>query len=414
MQTHWFDAARFGMFIHWTHVSQLGLELSWPLVGGISTVLPYSTGVPVEDYYAKALDFSPDPGAAHEWMRLAREAGMRYAVLTTKHHDGFALWPTKLTEFSIAQTPYRGDLVGEYVEAARAEGLRVGFYYSLSDWHHPDYPAFREEDKPYIKFLGRRSETWDGYVDVMQGQVRELLTNYGPVDLIWFDGQWERTVDEWRAPELGSMIRELQPGILINDRLPGQGDFTTPEQAIPAQVPAGRWETCMTMNRSWGYVPDDVQYKSAIEVVHTLCEVAGKGGNLLLNVSPTADGSLPQQQVERLEAVAGWMERSTDAIHDTEPALEPWQFYGPSTRRGDRVFLHCLWRPYEDVVIRGLPVKRVKQARHLASGTPLSFRTRTTADQDLMQSDPVGELFVALPPDLVDPVATVVELELSS
>lgn len=170
----------------------------------------------------------------------------------------------------------------------------------------------------------------------------------------------------------------------------------------------------MTMNRSWGYVPDDVQYKSAIEVVHTLCEVAGKGGNLLLNVSPTADGSLPQQQVERLEAVAGWMERSTDAIHDTEPALEPWQFYGPSTRRGDRVFLHCLWRPYEDVVIRGLPVKRVKQARHLASGTPLSFRTRTTADQDLMQSDPVGELFVALPPDLVDPVATVVELELSS
>lgn len=408
----WFDSARFGMFIHWGPSARRGWDISWPLVGG-APVFPYAHDVPVSDYYAEHLEFCPEPGAAREWMRLARRAGMRYAVLTTKHHDGFALWPTKLTEFSIAQTPYDGDLVDEYVEAARAEGLRVGFYHSLSDWHHPDYPAFREEDKPYITFLGRRPDTWDRYLDVLFGQVRELLTNYGEIDVIWFDGQWERTVDEWRAPELAGMIRELQPGILINDRLPGQGDYATPEQAIPATVPDGRWETCMTMNTSWGYVPEDAEYKSTGEIVHTLAEVAGKGGNLLLNVSPRADGSLPPEQVERLETAGEWMDRHAVAIHDTSPGLEPWQFYGPSTRKSDRVYLVCPWRPYEHVVVRGLPVRRV-QARHLASGAELATRVRATAEQEISSRDPIGELVIDVPESLIDPVATVIELEISA
>jgi alpha-L-fucosidase len=338
---------------------------------------------------------------------------MRYAVLTTKHHDGFALWPTKYTDFSIAQTSYDGDLVAEYVEAARAEGLRVGFYYSLSDWHHPDYPAFREEDKPYMKFLGRRSETWDAYVDTLFGQVRELLTNYGTIDVIWFDGQWERTADEWRAEELASMIRELQPGILINDRLSKQGDYATPEQAVPAAVPDGRWETCMTMNASWGYVPDDTSYKSATEIVHTLCEIAGKGGNLLLNVSPRADGSLPPEQIERLESVAAWMDAHAGAIHDCGPGLEPWQFYGPSTRNDERIFVLCPWRPYEHVVVRGMPVKRVK-ATHLASGRELTTRARVTAEQELMSTDPTGELLVEVPEELIETHATVIALDIST
>jgi alpha-L-fucosidase len=408
---HWFDSARFGMFIHWSPVSQQGLEMSWPLVGGVA-VLPSSHDVAVADYYADTLDFCPQPGAAKDWMSLARRAGMRYAVLTTKHHDGFAMWPTKLTEFSVSQTPYEGDIVGEYVEAARAEGLRVGFYHSLSDWHHADYPAFREEDKPYLSFLGRRSSTWDTYLDVLFGQVRELLTNYGRIDLIWFDGQWERTADEWRATELASMIRELQPDILINDRLPGMGDITTPEQAMPAVTPVGRWETCMTMNRSWGFVPGDTEYKSATELVHTLCEVAGKGGNLLLNVSPRANGSLPPEQIERIEAVGEWIERHGEAVHDTTAGLEPWQFYGPSTRKGDRTFLICPWRPYEHVVVRGLPVRRVT-ARHLATGAELRTRSRVTAEQEISTRDPVGELVIDLGEELIDPMATVIELHIA-
>jgi alpha-L-fucosidase len=407
---HWFDQARFGMFVHWTHCSSRGYELSWPLVGGLH-VLPRCQDTTVADYYRDALDFRPEPGAAKEWMRLGRAAGMGYAVLTTKHHDGFALWPTKHSEFSIAQTPYEGDLVGEYVDAARAEGLRVGFYHSLSDWHHPDYPPFREEDKPYMAFLGRRSDTWDAYIETLHGQVRELLTNYGRIDVIWFDGQWERSADEWRAAELISMIRELQPEILINDRLPG-GDYATPEQSIPATVPDGRWETCMTMNSSWGYVPSDDGYKSPTEIVHTLCEVASKGGNLLLNVSPRGDGSLPPEQVQRLEAVAGWMDVHADAIGGTQAGLEPWQFYGPSTRRGDVIYLCCPWRPYEDVVVRGVPIRRLS-ARHLATGRELAIRTRATAEQELLSSDPVGEAFIEVPSELIEPHATVIELHLA-
>jgi alpha-L-fucosidase len=413
MTGEWFDSARFGMFVHWGPVSQRGWELSWPLVGGVP-VLPYSHDVAVDDYYANTLEFCPDPGAPAEWMRLAERAGMRYAVLTTKHHDGFALWPTKLTGFSIAQTPYEGDLVGEYVEAARAQGLRVGFYHSLSDWHHHDYPAFREQDKPYMKFLGRRSETWDTYLEVLFGQVSELLTNYGPIDLIWFDGQWERTADEWRASELASMIRELQPDILVNDRLPGEGDFTTPEQAIPASVPNGRWETCVTMNRSWGYVPEDNEYKSATELIHTLAEVTGKGGNLLLNVSPDGAGRLAPEQIERLEAIGRWMGAHSGAIYRTQPGLDAWQFYGPSTRKEDKLFLVCPWRPYEHVVVRGVPVRSVVRARHLATGTELSMRTRATAEQEITNPDPIGEIVVDVPDELIDPLATVIELELSS
>lgn len=410
MAEHWFDGARFGMFVHWTHIANRGFELSWPLVGG-NPVLPYAGDVAVDDYYSRALEFCPSRDAPREWMRIASEAGMRYAVLTTKHHDGFALWPTKQTDFSIAQTPYDGDIVGEYVEAAREFGLRVGFYYSLSDWHHPDYPAFTEADKPYLSYLGKRSPAWERYLDVLFGQVRELCTDYGRIDLMWFDGQWERTTDEWRADELAAMIRELQPGILINDRLPG-GDYKTPEQGVPEHAPDGRWETCLTMNRSWGFVPGDAEYKSATELVHTLCETAGKGGNLLLNVSPRGDGSLPDEQVSRLRTVAQWMSGHADSIHDTHAGIEPWQFYGPSTRRGDTVFLHCVMRPYEHVAVRGIPIKRVLGA--VIGDRELRVRGRATAEQELFSRDPIGTIFIDVPEDFIGPVATVIELHLSS
>ena len=367
-------------------------------------------GTTYEDFAATFAEASANV-EADSWAELFARAGAGYVVLTTKHHDGFALWPTKQTDFSIAQTPYDGDIVGEYVDAARAEGIRVGFYYSLSDWHHPDYPPFTEADKPYVSFLGKRSPTWDRYVDAMFGQVRELCTDYGPIDLMWFDGQWERTKDEWRAAELAAMIRELQPGVIINDRLPG-GDYATPEQGVPGVAPDGRWEACLTMNRSWGYVPRDNEYKSSTELVHTLCEVAGKGGNLLLNVSPRADGSLPDEQKVRLQDVAEWMRRHAFAIHDTGAGLEPWQFYGPSTRRGDEVFLFCVMRPYEQVSVRGVPIKRVVSARIGESEVPV--RGRATAEQELTSRDPVGEVFVTVPPELIDPVATVVTLQISS
>jgi alpha-L-fucosidase len=411
----WFDAARVGMFVHWGHSSQQGVELSWPLTGGVD-VLPSSTpGMPVAAYESSAATFDPAPGAAKEWAALARRAGMRYAVFTARHHDGYSMWPSRWSEHSVATSPCGRDLVGEFVDAFRGEGLRVGLYYSLPDWHHPDYPALTDDDRPYGYGTGARStpEAWDRFLAYQFGQIDELLTNYGTIDLLWFDGAWERTPDEWRAADLLARIRELQPSILVNDRLPGATDFITPEQFVPPEPPPQRWETCLTMNESWGYVPGDTDYKSARLLVHTLCEVAARGGNLLLNVSPRGDGSLPPEQVERLGAIATWMDRHGESIVGTSPGLAPWQWYGPSTRAGDRVFLHLLARPYDTVTVRGVPVRRVASVRDLATGTELAVRARVSVvDQILRNTDPVGELQVELPGHLVDDVASVLELRL--
>ncbi len=408
----WFDAARFGMFVHWGHVSQHGWELSWPLVGGVP-VFPACQDIPAEQYHAGASSFSPRAHAARQWLDWARRAGMRYAVLTTKHHDGFALWPTRAADWSIARTSYGGDLVREFVDATRAAGLRVGFYLSLSDWHHPDYPPFTDADRPYAYGMKPRPtpEQWTRYLAVLHAQIEELLTQYGPIDMIWFDGGWERSLDEWNCAAIEAHIRSFQPDILINDRLPGRGDFDTPEQFIPPQPPQRRWETCLTMNDSWGWNPSDANYKSARELVHTLCEVAGRGGNLLLNVSPMGDGSLPDVQTERLAAIEQWMAAHAESIHDTAPGLEAWQFYGPTTRRGTRIYLHLLQRPYDTVTVRGGRIRHVAAVRALRSGSELSFRTRCSVADQILNSDPSGELIITVPEREIDPLATVIAVD---
>jgi len=407
----WFVRARFGLFIHWGHSA--GRELSWPMVGG-NPALPLCGALPVAEYQATAATFDPRHFDAREWARLAKVAGMEYAVLTAKHHDGYAMFHTALSGFSVQHSPIGRDIVGEYVEAFREAGLRVGLYFSLADWHHPDYPPFTDEHCPY--FPGRwprpTPEQWERYLAFMFGQVRELLTNYGTIDLLWFDGQWEHTAEEWRAAALIQMIRELQPAIVINDRLPG-GDYETPEQFVPPQPPARPWEVCLTMNESWGHNPADTRWKSARAIVHTLCEIAGKGGRLLLNIGPDGDGAIPDDQMERLQAVAEWMARN-EAITGSTPGLEPWQFYGPSTRRGVTVYLHLLMRPYETVAVRGVPIRRVKSVSVLGDGRALEFQTRCAILDQLLNSDPMGELTITVPEDALDPLATVLAVEIAA
>lgn len=409
----WFDTARFGLFVHWSHSSQRGIEVSWPMVGG-SFGPPMVTDISVADYHATAATFDPRAWDAPALARAAKAAGMQYAIITTKHHDGYAMYHTKQNDFSVEHSPFGRDITREFFDAMRAEGLRVGVYYSLIDWHHPDYPAFREEDKPYRAPHWPKAdpERWPRFADFMFAQVRELLTDYGKIDVIWFDGYWERSTEQWKTKELAAMIRELQPGILINDRLPREGDYETPEQFVPAQPPARAWETCMTMNDSWGYNTIDTRWKSPRELVHMLCEVAGRGGNLLLNVGPMGDGRLQPEASQRLAAVAGWMARHGESIGGTEPGLEPWQCYGPSTRRGGTVYVHLLMRPYETVTVRGVRIKRVRSVRVLGTGAELKFETRSPIMDTLLGNpDPLGEVIVQVPEPAVDEYATVLALE---
>jgi len=413
MVASWFESARFGLFFHWGHSSQRGCELSWPMVGG-NFALPHCQDIPVDEYQSTAATFDPKHYNPREWARLAKSCGAEYAVLTAKHHDGYAMFHSALSDFSVQHSPFGRDIVGEWVEAFRHEGLRVGLYFSLIDWHHPDSPAFTDDYRPYnfLKLPKPTPEQWARYLDFMFGQVRELLTNYGRIDLIWFDGQWEHTPDEWRAGDLAKMIRELQPGIVINDRLPG-GDYDTPEQFVPAAAPARPWEVCLTMNESWGYNPHDHELKSERQLVHTLCEIAGKGGRLLLNLSPKGDGTLPHEQGERLRAVGDWMSRNGAAIRNTSPALQPWQFYGPTTVHEQTTYLHLLMRPYDTVTVRGVPTKRIKAVGELGSGQGLRFTTRCSLLDKLLNADPMGELTIGVPENCLDDLATVIAIEIA-
>jgi alpha-L-fucosidase len=206
------------------------------------------------------------------------------------------MFHTAHSDYSIQNSPYGGDLVREYTEAVRAEGLRVGLYYSLSDWHHPDYPALTDADRPYELWRMPATDlpaTWPRFVDYLMGQLTELLTNYGPIDIIWFDGNWERTPEDWHAAELRELVARLQPDCIVNDRLPGQGDYATPEQGLPARTPDGPWELCQTISNSWAYRPDDNAEKSAYTLARYLTRVVSRGGNYLLNIGPKGDGSLP-------------------------------------------------------------------------------------------------------------------------
>lgn len=388
----WFDDAGFGLFVHWGLYSAQGWEPSWPLVGGVP-VFRHCQDVPADDYRSKAAEFAPPIGAPRDWMRLARAAGMRYAVLTTKHHDGYALFPHDTAPFGVSTFLPGRDLVREFVDAARDEGLRVGLYFSLPDWNHPDYPAFADADRPYNPFAMRRSEPerWQRFRADMLAQLRHLMTAYGTIDIVWFDGGWERSAQEWGSSEIEQLLRACNPDVLVTDRLPGATDVTTPEQGIPHPVPEGRWETCMTMADSWGPIDTDLDHKSTRYLLTALSEIAGNGGNLLLNISPDGHGTVPAWQRDRLDGIGRWMGRHAEAVHDTRPGLESWQFPGPTTRSrdGGHLYLMCTMQPRELVVLRQVRGRAIRDISVLGSGTPLTWRLQFGAIEAIIPGDDV-------------------------
>lgn len=407
----WFAAANFGLFIHFDQASQLGLDLSWPMVGLTSDDGSGASAHAAVDYLRHVDDFDPrrwDPVAL---ARAAREAGMTYGVFTTKHHSGWASWPSAATSLTIADSPYGrrgGDLVRDFVEAFRDEGLRVGLYYSLSDWSDPDYPAWRAEFAPYSfeTYPRPSAEEWARYREGLKAELSELLTNYGRIDLLWFDGGWERTEEEWGSDDLEAHIRSLQPDIVLNDRLPGVGDYRTPEQTSPGAGGGGVWETCVTMNDTWGWSPADHNYKSTGHLLRTLVDSVAHGGNLLLNVGPDGDGALPADEARILQELSAWMGPHGESMVGATPGVAPWQFYGPSTKNGDSLFLHLIAWPDEEVVVRGVRPRSVTSVELMTDGRDLPFRS-VVDPAEARTDDPVGNLVISVPsrrPDTPLPV----------
>jgi alpha-L-fucosidase len=419
----WFTEARFGMFIHWG-LHALPARHEWVMTRERMSVSDY------EKYFAH---FDPDLYDPREWARAARDTGMRYVVLTTKHHEGFCLWDSALTDYKATKTPCGQDLVAAYVEALREQDLRVGFYHSLLDWSHPDFTIDRdhpERDNPEAQRLNA-SRNMARYREYLHGQVRELLTNYGKIDYLFFDFSY--TSDEnqgipagkgreaWGSEELLSLVRELQPKIVVNDRLDLPGDFVTPEGYQPsgpmlvngAQVP---WEACQTLNGSWGYDRDNLNYKPVDLLIRMLIDGVSKGGNLLLNVGPTARGNFDPRATETLRGIGEWMKLHSRSIYGAGAA--PWSppADARSTRRGDRLYLHLFAWPFEYVHLPGLAGK-AEYAQLLNDASEVGVLEVSPARQALTSDQggqPAGTLTLKLPVQRPGVAVPVVELFLKS
>jgi alpha-L-fucosidase len=351
----WWRAARFGMFIHWGLYSQVGRH-EWVM---------NRERIPIAEYEKLAGAWQPGPSPARAWARLARQAGMKYLVLTTKHHEGFCLWATQQTDYNAVQRGPKRDLVREYVEACREFGLKVGFYYSLMDWHHPDGALCATDEAARRRFL-----------DFTQGCVRELCTQYGPLDILWYDVSWPlESPERWESVKMNQMVRALQPNILINNRSQLDEDFGTPEEHVTPEKEGRAWEACMTFNGSWGYMPISPDWRSVREVVGLLNAATAGGGNLLLNIGPAPDGSVPPEAVERLTAVGQWVEQNQEALYGSVERVHgrlESMLTGLWSIKGNSAYYWCTRWPGMELAIGGLRTPVVK-ASLLATGQPVAF-----------------------------------------
>ncbi len=363
----WWRQARFGMFIHWGLYSAAAGEWEGKATTGAAEWIMNDMAIPLSQYARLAPKFNPVKFDARQWVRLAKEAGMKYIVITTKHHDGFALYPSSLTDWCIKSTPFHRDPLKELADACQAEGLRLCFYHSIMDWHHPDYAP----RKPWNN-LATTPPNFDRYAAFLKGQLKELLTGYGPIGVLWFDGEWENTWTYDRGADLYNYVRNLQPDIIVNNRvsteLPLQagqrpfGDYRTPEQSIPSNGlgPGVDWETCMTMNNTWGFKQSDHDWKSAQTLVRNLIDCASKGGNYLLNVGPTGEGLIPEPSVERLRQIGSWMKINGEAIWGTSagpfPRPLPWGRCTTKVSADDTIlYLHVFdWPADGELLVHGL------------------------------------------------------------
>ena len=420
-RVQWFQNARFGMFLHWGLYAIPGRG-EWYMSGARMPAKEYERYM--QEFTAKAYD-------PRDWARRAKRAGMQYVVLTAKHHDGFCLFDSKLTDYKSTNAPCGRDLVREFVDAVRAEGLRVGLYYSLIDWHHPDFPKYNDCNHPMRGDPAYQDEKidFDRYLAYMHGQIEELVTNYGRIDILWFDYAYDELRGEaWKATELIRMVRRHQPDVIIDNRLETSGegfgslvteqpayysgDFVSPEQILPPEgirnvrgerVP---WELCTTMNNNWGYNPYDTDYKPASMLIRKLVECVSKGGNLLLNVGLDPRGNIPEESEEILTQIGRWMHRNSASIYGCTKAGRTKPENGRLTRNGNRYYYHITENSIGGFPLLGFPPESIEKIRLLHDGTELT-RITTWPERDFPDIT-----FVSLSDSvhLPDPIDTVVEI----
>jgi alpha-L-fucosidase len=394
----WFADAKLGIFIHWGLYSVKGVDDSWTF---------FNRKMSYAEYMGQLKGFTASKWDPEQWADLIQESGARYAVLTTKHHEGLALWGTKLKHYNtVDNTPAKRDLLTPFYAAIRRRGIKAGAYFSLLDWSHPDYPAFLSDSMRYK--IADDPARWERFRKFYQGQIAELTRLVNP-DLWWFDGDWEHSEGEWEAKKVRTMILEANPMAIINGRLVGYGDYDTPEQNFPVTRPAFRWwELCMTTNNSWGYHPADTTEKTAYEVITIFADVVANGGNLLLDIGPREDGTIPEFQVNILKELGGWNQRNGEAVFGTLGGIPPGQFYGPTTLSKDSstLYLFCSGNP-STVVVKGL-TNKVRDITILGS----NIKAISRIVGKISWSPVPGLLYIDVPKAAMDKYMTVLKVSL--
>ncbi len=395
----WFKDAKLGIFIHWGIYAVEGTTESWAF---------YNKQVPYDAYMRQIKGFKAENYQAAEWAKLIKESGAKYCVITAKHHDGVALYDTKMNGLSIPKkSPAKRDVLTPFVQALKNEQLKVGIYYSLIDWSHPDYPGFTKDSSRYI--VSNEPLRWQKFTKFLQGQIQELSDAYQP-DLWWFDGDWEHTAQEWQAKEIREGILKAKPSAIINGRLQGYGDYATPEQNFPVSKPnEDAWELCMTINDNWGYRSIDTNYKTAYELISILSDCIGYGGNLLLDIAPKADGTFPDAQKYLIKELGKWTHKHAEAIYATTAGLPQGHFYGASTLSKDAMSLYLFVNNSnaKSVYVKGLKNKIVKAE---IVGTTQDINPKIVGK--IYWSSVPGIVYLDIPASAQDAYITVVKLSL--
>lgn len=395
----WFADAKLGIFIHTGIYAVNGIDESWSF---------FNKKISHVDYMKQLNGFTLKKYDPAYWAELIKESGARYSVITTKHHDGVAMYDTKMNDLSIVKkTPAKQDMIKPFFEELRKRDIKCGAYFSLIDWTHPDYPGFLSDSARYK--ITDDYERWNRFRTFFQGQISEVNTNLKP-DIMWFDGDWEHSAEQWESEKVRQQILTTNPTAIINGRLQGYGDYETPEQNFPVSKPDYRWwELCMTINNNWGYQPTDTNWKTPYEIISIFVDAVSNGGNLLLDIGPKADGTIPEEQIHVLKELGAWNMKNGKAVFSTVAGLPQGHFYGPTTLSKDSttmyLFLHG--KTHGQIMIKGL-VNKINSIEVVGNGTKLNHKIVGK----ISWSHVPGLVYIDVPENVLDKYITVLEVQL--